>query len=108
MADVGAATAERPGVIVVDDDSVESLIDLRCRLRDAVLSGERTIVVDVSELTRPTSTTVAALLGAHRLCRARGGRVLLRDPHRRTLELLRRTGLVHVLRIEEQGGVHRA
>jgi anti-sigma B factor antagonist len=101
VTEVVAAFPERPCVIVVDDAAAAALVDLRRRLRDAVLNGEQTIVVDVSELTRPSSATIAALLGVHRLCRARGGGILLRDPHRRTRDLLRRTGLVHVLRIEE-------
>jgi len=102
MPRVLATTAEARCVIVVDDTATDAVVDSSCRLRHAVLHGEQTDVVDASELTRPTSATIAALIGAHRVCRARGGRILLRAPHRRTQELLRRTGLVHVLRIEEQ------
>jgi anti-sigma B factor antagonist len=55
------------------------------------------IIVDVASIGELSSGTVAALLSAHRICRARGGGLVLRNPSRRTSELLRRTGLSRVL-----------
>ena len=49
-----------------------------------------------------SSTAVASFLWAHRICRARGGLVVLRGANRRTLDLLRRTGLERVLRLDAE------
>ena len=45
---------------------------------------------------------MASFLWAHRICRARGGTVVLRGANRRTLDLLRRTGLWRVLRLDTE------
>ena len=74
--------------------------DLRWLLHDALRDGARSLVVDVGELPGLDSTAVASLLCAHRTCRARGGAVILCRANRRTLDLLRRTGLSRVLRVE--------
>jgi anti-anti-sigma regulatory factor len=47
---------------------------------------------------------VASLLWAHRICRARGGTVVLRGANRRTLDLLHRTGLERVLQLDTDRG----
>jgi anti-sigma B factor antagonist len=73
------------------------LADLRHEVRTLVLSGARVIVVDVAAMGELSSEAVAVLLGAHRICRTRGGGLVLRNPSRRTSELLRRTGLSRVL-----------
>lgn len=77
-----------------DDRLHEPLADLRWRLDGLLASGPSTLVVDVAEVTRLSSATVAVLLWVRRRCRARGVRVVLRDPSRNTVELLRRTGLL--------------
>lgn len=86
-------------VVVELTDAIlqDGLADLRWQLRDLVLSGARVIVVDVGAVSELSSTTVAAMLSAHRSCRARGGGLIIRNPNRRTLDLLRRTGLWRVL-----------
>jgi anti-anti-sigma factor len=84
-------------VVLTDVLVQDGLADLRRRLRTAVLSGARVIVVDVASIGELSSGTVAVLLGAHRICRARGGGLVLRNPSRRTGELLQRTGLSRVL-----------
>ena len=61
-------------------------------------------VVDLSRVQHLSSTAVASFLWAHRICRARGGTVVLRGANRRTLDLLRRTGLWRVLRLEATSG----
>ena len=78
----------------------DGLADLRWRLRALVLAGARVIVIDVSDVDQLSSTAVGAMLGAHRVCRTRGGRVVLRNPSKRTLDLLRETGLWRVLGYE--------
>jgi anti-sigma B factor antagonist len=84
--------------IVLTEALVEDgLADSREQLRAVVLSGARVIVVDVASMRELSSGTVAVLLGAHRICRARGGGLVLRNPSRRTCELLQRTGLARVL-----------
>lgn len=107
--DTVSCTAQGTAQDTVQDRAVVRLTDaifrdgvaeLRWRLRDQILSGVRVLVVDVSAVRQLSSTAVAALLGAHRSCRARGGGVIIRNPNRRTLDLLRRTGLWRVLRPE--------
>jgi anti-sigma B factor antagonist len=99
-----------PGRTGIVNDSVElvltdelvrhGLADLRGHLRDVVFSGARVVIVDLAEMTELSSEVVAVLLTAHRICRARGGGLLLRNPGRRTQDLLLRTGLSRVLRCE--------
>jgi anti-sigma B factor antagonist len=85
-------------LIVLTDALVEhGLADLRQQLRRLALSGARVIVVDVASMGELSSEMVAILLGIHRICRARGGGLVLRNPSRRTSELLQRTGLSRVL-----------
>ena len=101
----GASTAGREGddVVVVrltEDMLADGVADIRWLLRDAVLTGAREVVVDVREVEHLSSPAVASLLSAHRACRARGGSVVVRGPNRRTLDLLRRTGLWRVLGLE--------
>jgi anti-anti-sigma factor len=91
--------------VTLDDDLLaEGLADVRWLLHDALLSGARDLVVDVSEVHHLSSTAVASLLSAHRTCRARGGTVVLRGANRRTLDLLRRTGLWRVLQLDTVQG----
>ncbi len=91
-------------VVELDDHTInEGLPDLRWHLRDLVLGGAQTIRVDLTHTTRMGSTALAALLSAHRACRARGGGVVLVNPNRQVLELMRRTGLWRVFRTEQAG-----
>ena len=84
------------------DDALfsDGLADVRWLLHDALLAGARRLVVDLSRVQHLSSTAVASFLWAHRICRARGGTVVLRGANRRTLDLLHRTGLERVLRLE--------
>lgn len=88
------------------DDSLfaDGLADVRWLLHDALLAGARMLVVDLSRVQTLSSTAVASFLWAHRICRARGGTVVLRGANRRTLDLLHRTGLERVLRLEPVRG----
>ncbi|GAA2114280.1 hypothetical protein GCM10009843_02630 [Nocardioides bigeumensis] len=76
------------------------LDDLQWRL-DAVLEqGPHTVVLDMSALTRLSSTCVAALLWVKRRCAARGVAVVLRDPSRDCAAALERIGLLGALPTE--------
>ena len=89
-------------VVVMLDEALlqDGLADVRWLLHDALLAGARRIVVDLTGAPRLSSPALASLLGAHRVCRARGGGVVLRGADRRTRDVLCRTGLWRVLRLE--------
>lgn len=74
--------------------------DVRWLLLGTLHAGARSLVVDLSQVQHLPDTAVAVLLWAHRICRARGGTVVLRGADRRTEELLRRTGLWRVMVLE--------
>jgi anti-sigma B factor antagonist len=78
----------------------EGLADARWLLHEALLSGARRIVVDLSRVSQLASPALASFLWAHRICRARGGAVVLRGADRRTEDMLRRTGLWRVLQVQ--------
>ena len=88
------------------DDALfaDGLADVRWLLHDALLSGARRLLVDLTGVQHLSSTAVASLLWAHRICRARGGTVVLRGANRRTLDLLHRTGLERVLQLDTDRG----
>jgi anti-anti-sigma factor len=88
------------------DDALfaDGLADVRWLLHDALLAGARWLVVDLTRVQHLSSTAVASLLWAHRICRARGGTVVLRGANRRTLDLLHRTGLERVLQLDTDRG----
>jgi anti-anti-sigma factor len=105
-----ASTAIR-GEVPADDEVVvrldeallaDGLADVRWLLHDALLGGARRIVVDLSRVQTLGSPALASFLWAYRICRARGGAVVLRGADRRTRDMVRRTGLWRVLDL--QGG----
>ena len=83
-----------------DDDWGHALGDLRRRMTAALERGPSTLVIDVSGVTRLSSTGIALLLWVRRRSAARGVRVVLREPSRPNVDLLRRTGLLGALAIE--------
>ena len=83
-----------------DGDLGHALGDLRRRLTAALERGPSTLVIDVSGVTQLSSTGIALLLWVRRRCTVRGVRVVLREPSRRNIDLLRRTGLLGALAIE--------
>jgi anti-anti-sigma factor len=89
-------------VLIELDDALlaDGVADVRWLLHDALLAGARRLVVDLTGVQHLSSTAVASFLWAHRICRARGGAVVLRGANRRTEDLLHRTGLWRVLQIE--------
>ncbi len=104
------ASAGRAAAVAPDLDEVvveltpalvtDGLADVRWLLHDALLGGARTVVIDLARLPHLTSPLLASLLGAHWVCRARGGAVVLRGAGRRTRDVLTRTGLWRVLRVQ--------
>jgi anti-anti-sigma factor len=89
--------------VVVDlreDVLADGLAETRWLLHDALLAGARRIVVDLGAAGHLSSAALASFLWAHRICRARGGGVVLRGADRRTRDMLSRTGLWRVLRLE--------
>lgn len=95
---------ERRGDAVVvrleDSTGLRGLADLRWRLDTLLGDGAGTLVVDVAGLECLSSSTLAALLQARRICRARGGAVVLRGPGRHCFDMLARTGLLGLFQIE--------
>jgi anti-anti-sigma factor len=83
---------------------VDGLADARWLLHDALRAGARRIVVDLSGVTSLASPALASFLWAHRICRARGGALVLRGADRRTRDMLRRTGLWRVLELQPAPG----
>jgi anti-anti-sigma factor len=103
----GAHTADAADEVVLhmsEDLLIDGLADARWMLHDALLAGARRIVVDVGDVRQLSSTALASFLWAHRICRARGGGVVLRGADRRTRDMLGRTGLWRVLRLEAADG----
>ena len=93
--------AEDEIVVALDQALLtDGLADARWMLHDALLSGARRIIVDLSGVERLSSPALASFLWAHRICRARGGGVVLRGADRKTRDVLHRTGLWRVLRLE--------
>lgn len=87
-------------VIALDDASLrEGISDLRWRLDHLLADGQPTLVIDISRVSSLSSASVAAMLWAKRRCQARQARVVVRGPSRRSLDLLRRTGLASALEI---------
>jgi anti-anti-sigma factor len=89
--------------VVVPFDEVllaDGLADARWSLHDALMAGASTVVVDLTRVTTLPPAALATLLWAHRLCRSRGGAVVLRGADPSTAATLRRTGLQRVLRPE--------
>jgi anti-anti-sigma factor len=98
------ATGEEVTIHLDDSLFADGLADVRWLLHGALLAGARRLVVDLTRVQHLSSTAVASFLWAHRICRARGGSVVLRGANRRTLDLLHRTGLWRVLRLDGDPG----
>ncbi len=96
-------TSTNPEVVVElgDTNVAEALRELRWRLPLLLNRSPATVIVDLSEMTQLSSATVASLLWIRRRCRMRGVIVVLRKPSRRSVEMLRRTGLQGALPVEE-------
>lgn len=95
-------------VLVLDEGGLRSgLATLRWHLGPLLEDGPAALVVDVSGLTTLSSATVAVLLRTRRLCRARGGRLVLYRPHRNVVAVLRRAGLEELFEVATDDPHHR-
>ncbi len=88
-------------VILSEESLSDGIPELRWELHTLIVDGARNVVVDVSRVELLSSSALACLLSTHRACRSRGGGVIIRRPNRRTLDLLRHTGLHLVFSVEE-------
>ena len=98
---MSAPVAERPlpaagGEVVVPFAAV-GLADARWLLHDALQSGARTVVVDLAGVPALPPGALTSFVWAHRICRARGGGVVLRGAGPGVTGALRATGLWRVL-----------
>lgn len=70
------------------------LLVLRSNVAEVLLAKSESVLVDVTELTRPSSSAVAGLLWAKRNCARGGVSFVVRGVSNRNREVLRRCGLV--------------
>ncbi|TDU83274.1 anti-anti-sigma factor [Kribbella voronezhensis] len=87
-------------VTLSDTDLAGGLTSLRWHLQGLVMDGACLVVIDVSDLDEMSSTLLAAMLDTHRVCRRRGGGVVVRHASRKMADVLRRTGLDRVFEVE--------
>lgn len=73
------------------------LADARWLLHDALLSGARSVVVDLAHVHELPPGSLKTFVWAHRICRARGGGVVLRGAGPGVTGVLQRSGLWRVL-----------
>lgn len=98
------STAETITTVALDDYSlrrtvVSQLAERLCEL----LTGGRTVVVDVTGLQVLSADVVSALLGARREATLRGSRLVLRAGDSRSQALLRRNALDRVFAVVRDG-----
>jgi anti-anti-sigma regulatory factor len=104
-------TAAAGGEVVIPFSEVLAaggLADARWLLHDALLSGARTVVVDLADVIALPPGSLGTFVWAHRICRARGGGVVLRGAGPDVAGSLRRTGLWRVLAAEAYPAAGRA
>src|SRR5947209_20288135 len=97
---VGSAGGSAGGTVVVPFAEVLAaggLADARWLLHDALLSGARTVVVDLAGVAELPPGSLTTFVWVHRICRARGGGVELRGAGPEVSGVLRHTGLGRVL-----------
>lgn len=87
-------------VALSEADLEGGLTILRWRLRGLVTEGATLVIIDVSELRQISSALLAALLDTHRVCRQRGGGIVIRHASRKMSDVLHRTGLDRVFEVE--------
>jgi anti-anti-sigma factor len=105
MTDTAHSPLPQRAIVTLSDSDVGEGADgssaaLRWRLRGLVMEGASLVIVDVSDLDQISSTLLAALLDTHRVCRRRGGGVVIRHASRKMTDVLHRTGLDRVFDVE--------
>ena len=89
-----------PIVRLCDEGRSRRLSDIQQRVDALLERGPGTVVVDMSEVDRVSSTTVAALLLVKRRCSERRVHVVLREPSQRSVNTLWRIGLLDAASLE--------
>jgi hypothetical protein len=111
---MSAPVVEHPaaaGEVVVPFDEVlraGGLADARWLLHDALLSGARTVVVDLARVAELPPGSLTTFVWAHRICRARGGGVVVRGAGPGVTGALQRSGLWRVLAADAAPGASAA
>jgi anti-anti-sigma factor len=102
MPDTSAASRLPKAIVALSDSDLDqgAAAALSWRLRGLVMDGASLVVIDVSELDHLSSTLLAELLDTHRVCRRRGGGIVIRHASRKMTDVLRRTGLDRVFEVE--------
>jgi len=101
---ISALAAEAHTVVALDDECLlQGLAVLRWDLGRLLEGDPPVLVVDVRNVARLSSATVAVLLRARRLCRARGGVLVLYRPSRVVLSVLRQSGLGQLFEVATTG-----
>ncbi|WBQ03393.1 STAS domain-containing protein [Kribbella sp. CA-293567] len=95
-----SSAVQKAIVTLSESDLDDGLTGLRWRLRGLVMEGASLVVIDVSELGQISSSLLAALLDTHRVCRQRGGGVVVRHASRKMADRLHRTGLDRIFEVE--------
>ncbi len=88
-------------------DLDEGLSSLRWEIVDVLTSGARSLVVDCADVSVLPPPALRSLLGAHRACRARGGRVVLEQCEPRVLETVQGCGLARVFQVRTRAAATR-
>ncbi|MFC0623310.1 STAS domain-containing protein [Kribbella deserti] len=103
MPDSIHSSSPQKAIISLSDGLLaDGLSALRQSIRDLVMSGVAVVVIDVSDARQIDSTLLGVLLDTHRICRQRGGGVVVRHADRRTADLLHRTGLDRVFDVADE------
>ena len=91
------ARGETVVIMLSDDTLLATLADLRWRLGALLESGPSTLLLDLSGVRRLSSATIAVFLWVRKRCSVRGVHLVVRRPSRRSIDVLRRTGLLSTL-----------
>jgi hypothetical protein len=90
-----------PVVVWLTDENLrDGIASLRWGLDGLLSDGQSTLVIDLGGVERVSAPAIAAMLWAKRRCLARRVDLVVRNPNRRTLEMLRRTGLESALTMQ--------
>lgn len=94
------ATDVEAVIIALPDDDAVSVAEARRAVAHAVLTGRSTVIVDLHGHPTMSSTTVALLISSHRMCRSRGGTVVLRGLSVQAERVVTNARLDRLLRVE--------
>jgi anti-anti-sigma regulatory factor len=93
MTAVGQRPLNARATALHDASLAYDLLVLRSNVAEVLLTKTESVLVDVTELTRPSSSAVAGLLWAKRNCARGGVTFVVRGVNNRNRAALRRCGL---------------